>query len=81
MATLPKLPERSPEWSAEATAMAAQAKVLSGSKLGQLVVRLQRQSGRPKEACWRFIIQYGSKDSKTIADGPRPSFKSFARNL
>jgi hypothetical protein len=41
--------------------MAAQAKVLSGSKLEQLVVRLQRHSGRPKEACWRFIIQYGLK--------------------
>jgi hypothetical protein len=61
MATLPKLPERSQEWSAEAIAMAAQAKVLSGSKLEQLVVRLQRHSGRPKEACWRFIIQYGIK--------------------
>jgi hypothetical protein len=61
MATLPKLPERSPVWSAEALAMAAQAKVLSGSKLEQLVVRLQRHSGRPKEACWRFIIQYGLK--------------------
>ncbi len=61
MATLPKLPERSPEWSAEAMATAAQAKVLSGSKLEQLVVRLQRHSGRPKEACWRFIIQYGIK--------------------
>lgn len=61
MATLPKLPERSPEWSAEAMAMAAQAKVLSGSKLEQLVVRLQRHSGRPKEACWRFIIQRGLK--------------------
>jgi len=42
-------------------AMSAQAKVLSGSKLEQLVVRLQRHSGRPKEACWRFIIQYGIK--------------------
>ena len=35
--------------------------MLSGSKLEQLVVRLQRHSGRPKEACWRFIIQYGIK--------------------
>jgi hypothetical protein len=42
-------------------AMAAQAKVLSGNKLEQLVVRLQRHSGRPREACWRFIIQYGIK--------------------
>ena len=41
--------------------MAAQAKVLSGNKLEQLVVRLQRHSGRSKEACWRFIIQHGLK--------------------
>jgi len=45
----------------EALAMAAQAKVLSGSKLEQLVVRLQRHSGQTKEACWRFVIQYGLK--------------------
>lgn len=44
--------------------MAAQAKVLSGNKLEQLVVRLQRHSGRPKEACWRFIIQHGIKGRK-----------------
>src|SRR5271166_2969845 len=53
--------ERTPQWSAEARALAAQAKVLSGNKLEQLVVRLQRHSGRPKEACWRFVIQYGIK--------------------
>ena len=41
--------------------MAAQAKVLSGNKLEQLVVRLQRHSGRSKEACWRFVIQHGLK--------------------
>jgi len=41
--------------------MAAQAKVLSGSKLEQLVVRLQRHTGQTKEACWRFVIQYGLK--------------------
>ena len=64
MATLPKLPERSCEWSPEAMAMAAQAKVLSGSKLEQLVVRLQRHTGRPKEACWRLIIQHGIKGRK-----------------
>jgi hypothetical protein len=54
-------PERSPGWSAEALALAAQAKVLSGNKLEQLVVRLQRHSGRPREACWRFVIQHGLK--------------------
>jgi hypothetical protein len=45
----------------EALAIAAQAKVLSGNKLEQLVVRLQRHSGRSKETCWRFVIQYGLK--------------------
>jgi hypothetical protein len=42
-------------------ALAAQAKVLSGNKLEQLVIRLQRHTGRPSEKCWRFIIQYGLK--------------------
>ena len=41
--------------------MAAQAKVLSGCKLEQLIVRLQRHTGQTKEACWRFVIQYGLK--------------------
>jgi len=44
--------------------MAAQAKVLAGSKLEQLVVRIQRHTGRPKEACWRLVIQHGIKGSK-----------------
>lgn len=44
--------------------MAAQAKVLSGNKLEQLVVRLQRHTGRPKEACWRLVIQHGIKGRK-----------------
>jgi hypothetical protein len=61
MAPLPQLPEQSPPWSKEAFAMAAQAKVLSGNKLEQLVVRLQRHSGRSREKCWRFIIQQGLK--------------------
>jgi hypothetical protein len=64
MATLPKLLAQSCQWSPQAMTMAAQAKVLSGSKLEQLVVRLQRHSGRPKEACWRFIIQHGIKGRK-----------------
>jgi hypothetical protein len=61
MASLPKFAGSSLDWSAEALALVAQAKVLSGSKLEQLVVRLQRHSGRTKEACWRFVIQYGIK--------------------
>jgi hypothetical protein len=49
------------DWSPEALALAAQAKVLSGSKLEQLVARLQRHTGHPSERCWRFVIQYGLK--------------------
>jgi hypothetical protein len=49
------------EWSAEAESLAVQAAVLSGNKLDQLVRRLQRQSGRSREACWRFVIQHGLK--------------------
>src|ERR1700761_469204 len=54
-------PNLSPGWSAEALALVAQAKVLSGSKLEQLVMRLQRHTGRSSEECWRFVIQYGIK--------------------
>jgi hypothetical protein len=41
--------------------MAAQAKVMAASKLEQLVNRIQRHTGRPKEACWRLVIQHGIK--------------------
>jgi hypothetical protein len=61
MALLSQSFERPQAWSPEALALAAQAKVLSGSKLEQLVVRLQRHTGRSREACWRFVIQYGLK--------------------
>ena len=64
MIAIRRLPQRSIEWSSEALAMAAQAKVLSGNKLEQLVVRLQRHTGRPKEACWRLVIQHGLKGRK-----------------
>jgi len=64
MIAIRRLPQRSIEWSFEALAMAAQAKVLSGNKLEQLVVRLQRHTGRPKEACWRLVIQHGLKGRK-----------------
>ncbi len=53
--------ERSLYSDREALAIAAQARVLSGSKLEQLVVRLQRHTGQKKDACWRFVIQYGLK--------------------
>jgi hypothetical protein len=57
----PRSSSPTPPWSQEAHSMASQAKVLSGNKLEQLVVRLQRHTGRSKEACWRFIIQQGLK--------------------
>jgi hypothetical protein len=48
-------------WGQDARALALQARVLSGQKLDQLVRRLQRQTGRTREACWRFVLQYGLK--------------------
>jgi hypothetical protein len=48
-------------WDAEAFSLVAHAKVLSGNKLEQLVVRLQRHSERPKQECWGFVIQHGLK--------------------
>ena len=50
-----------PEWGQEAISLAEQARVLSGNKLAQLVRRLQRQTGRTQEECWRFVIKYGIK--------------------
>jgi hypothetical protein len=49
------------KWGSEALALAEQARVLSGPKLAQIVRRLQRQSGRTQEECWRFVIKYGIK--------------------
>jgi hypothetical protein len=59
--TTSPLIERSLYLNHEARAIAAQAKVLSGNKLEQLVVRLQRHTGHTSERCWRFVIQYGLK--------------------
>lgn len=57
MAALSVTSNSAPAWSDQAKAIAAQAKVLAGSKLEQLVVRLQRHTGKSKEACWRFVRQ------------------------
>ena len=48
-------------WSDEAISLAKQARMLSVEKLDQLVRRLQRSTGRSREACWRFILQAGLK--------------------
>ncbi len=61
MATARPLPCLPPKWGAEALALAEQARVLSGPKLAQLVRRLQRQTGRSDQECWRFVIKYGIK--------------------
>ncbi len=53
---------RSP-WSREAIALVAQARVSSGNKFEQLVERLQRNSRRRKQGCWRFVIQYALKNA------------------
>ena len=57
-ANSPRLPY---VWGPDAKALAVQAQVLSGFKLDQLVRRLQRQTGRSREACWRFVLQHGLK--------------------
>jgi hypothetical protein len=61
MATARPLLGFAPRWGSEAIALAEQARVLSGNKLAQLVRRLQRQTGRTNEECWRFVIKYGIK--------------------
>jgi hypothetical protein len=61
MATARPLPGFARRWNSEAIALAKQARVLSGIKLAQLVRRLQRQTGRTQEECWRFVIKYGIK--------------------
>src|ERR1035437_7100422 len=48
-------------WGPDSRSLALQAQVLSGQKLDQLVRRLQRQTGRSREACWRFVLQFGLK--------------------
>lgn len=47
------------DWTSEARALAKQAKVLAGTKLCQLVRRIQRQTGRTSQECWRFVIKNG----------------------
>jgi hypothetical protein len=63
MATARPLPRLPNGWGSEAIALAEQARVLSGIKLAQLVRRLQRQTGRTHEECWRFVIKYGIKEA------------------
>jgi hypothetical protein len=81
MATLPNSSESFPDWSPKAKEMAAEAKVLSGSKLEQLVIRIQRHTGRPKDACWRFVIQYGIKNKPEYRRWTNPEFELVREEL
>ncbi|HTF71505.1 MAG TPA: hypothetical protein VK638_53440 [Edaphobacter sp.] len=81
MATLPNSAESFPDWSTKAKEMAAEAKVLSGNKLEQLVVRIQRHTGRPKDTCWRFVIQYGIKDKPEYRRWTDPEFDLVREEL
>jgi hypothetical protein len=67
-------------WGPEAFALAEQAQVLSGTRLAQLVRRLQRQTGRPQQECWRFVIKYGVK-AETDYRRWRPEELDEARDL
>jgi Asp-tRNA(Asn)/Glu-tRNA(Gln) amidotransferase B subunit len=81
MATLPNSAESFPDWSTKAKEMAAEAKVLSGNKLEQLVVRIQRHTGRPKDTCWRFVIQYGIKNKPEYRRWTDPEFDLVREEL
>jgi len=81
MAILANSAEKFPDWSAKAKQMAAEAKVLTGSKLEQLVVRIQRHTGRPKDTCWRFVIQYGIKEKPEYRRWTDPEFDLVREEL
>lgn len=61
--------------------MAAQAKGMSGQRLEQLATRIQRHSGRPREACWRLIIQYGIKGRLDYRRWTDPEFDVVREGL
>lgn len=65
MEVIPPLPGSAPGWGPEALALAQQARVLSGTKIAQLVLRLQRQTGRSHQDCWRLVIAHGLKGGAT----------------
>jgi hypothetical protein len=81
MASLPQSSESFPDWSPKAKEMAAEAQVLSGNKLEQLVVRIQRHTGKPKDSCWRFVIQYGIKRKPDYRRWTDPEFDLVREEL
>ncbi len=79
--TLPNFSESFPDWTPKAKEMAAEAKILTGSKLEQLVIRIQRHTGRPKDTCWRFVIQYGIKNKPEYRRWTDPEFDLVREEL
>ncbi len=61
--------------------MAAQARGMSGRMLDQLATRIQRHSGRSREACWRLIIQYGIKERPDYRRWTDPEFDAVREEL
>jgi hypothetical protein len=61
--------------------MAAQAKGMSAQMLEQLATRIQRHSGRPRESCWRLIIQYGIKGRLDYRRWTDPEFDIVREEL
>jgi hypothetical protein len=80
MATFPNSAESFPDWSTKAKEMAAEAKVLR-QRAWTTVVRIQRHTGRPKETCWRFVIQYGIKDKPEYRRWTDPEFDLVREEL
>src|SRR5260370_19722187 len=81
MTTVPISSGSFPGWSPKAKEMAAEAKVLSGNKLEQLVIRIQRHTGRPKDTCWRFVIQCGIKNKPEYRRWTDPEFDLVREEL
>jgi hypothetical protein len=81
MATLQKSVVSFSDWSPKAKEMAAEAKVLTGNKLEQLVVRIQRHTGRSKDTCWRFVIQHGIKQKPEYRRWTDPEFELVREEL
>ncbi len=61
--------------------MAAQARGMSGPRLEQLATRIQRHSGRPRDSCWRLIVQYGIKGRVDYRRWTDPEFDAVREGL
>jgi hypothetical protein len=80
MATLPNPSESFPNWSPKAKEMAAEAKVLSGSKLEHSSFAFNGTPGVRKIPVGDSSFSTASRTSRTIDDGPIRSSISSVRN-